>query len=186
MPRTSDTKRGSHPGGIMHRNVPEHVRRQIDHDIATRPEGLTTLAAVYRKHRLKQDYDVGHTSFKAYARRLENLKRKESIGRITAKLCPPPLDAGETTLQERGHLLLIQHLVRALEDSELATAELCCLARAYTAQRKLALDLAKSEPTLSQQQGDGDHAADAPQRIVQLVREIYGVRLPHNASTATE
>ena len=186
MPRTGDTKRGSHPGGIMHRNVPEHVRRQIDHDIATRPEGLTTLAAVYRKHRLKQDYDVGLTSFRAYARRLENLKRKESIGRITAKLCPPPLDADESTLQKRGHQLLLQHLVRALEDSELATAELCCLARAYTAQRKLALDLAKSEPTLSQQQHDKPTPADAPQRIAQLVREIYGVRLPPDASASTE
>jgi len=178
MARTTTTKHGSQPGGSMYRQVPAKMRRQIDSDITTRPDGLTTLAAIYRKYRLQQDYGVGLASFRSYARRLENLKRKESIGRITASLCPPDKAADQAVLQKRGHLLLIQRIVRILEESELATPELCRIAQAYTAQRKLALDVAKSEQSASQQQAEKAHPADAPEKIAQLVRDIYGVRLP--------
>jgi hypothetical protein len=182
MPRNRTTRRSSHPGAIVHDRLPRPLRRRIDRALAERPDDLKTIADIYRHFRLKEDYAVGITSFRAYARRVENLKRKQSVGRITTRLAPSSPDADATALQDRGRLLLIQRLVRALEDSKLTTAELCRLAQAFTAQRKLALDIDKHGRHRPEGAFGEDCSGDIPDRIVELVRDIYGVRVPRTAS----
>ena len=163
-----------HParGAVMYRRVPEHVRAEIDRAIIERPQGLRSVTQIYRHFDVKEKYDVGITSFRAYARRSEHHKRTESIGTITRELFHPDGTPDESGLQERGHLLLIQQIIRTLEDADLSTIDLQKIASAYTAQRKLALELEKAERARPAVQ-----AGDDPARMAELVREIYGVEL---------
>ena len=153
--------------GLMYRKVPQAVRLQVDQAIVDRPEGYKTLAEIHQAFHLKQDYGVGIVALRNYARRVENIKRKESIGRITAELSPKPETADPATLLKRGHLLLVQRIIQTLEDGELSTSELARMAQAYTSQRKLSLETEK----------DAHASSQAPDRIAELVREIYGVHM---------
>lgn len=156
----------------MYRRVPDDARAEIDRAIIERPQGLRSVTQIYRRFDVKEKYDVGITSFRAYARRVEHHKRTESIGTITRELCHPNGTPDESGLQERGHLLLIQQIIRTLEDADLSTIDLQKIASAYTAQRKLALELEKAERLRPTAQ-----IADDPERMAELVREIYGVEL---------
>ena len=172
-------------GAIVYTNVPEPVLREIEQALTGTPDGPPSVAELYRRFRLKQDYDVGVTSFRQYARRVLNLKRKESVGRIAAGLFPAEKAADANALQQRAHLLLVQHIVRGLEDSELPTSELCSLARAYTAQRKLTLDAQRSRQSPGEGQVGRSHG-EAPAEITRLVCEIYGVGPPKTDAEQTQ
>jgi len=159
-------------GAVIYRRVPDDVRAEIDIAIIERPQGLRSIIQIYRRFSVKEKYDVGISSFRAYARRVEHYKRTESIGTITRELCNPDGTPDESGLQERGRLLLIQQIIRTLEDADLSTIDLQKMASAYTAQRKLALELEKAERLRPAAQ-----IADDPERMAELVREIYGVEL---------
>jgi hypothetical protein len=185
MSRTGSTPRGAYRGATYFNNVPEAVRRRIDNALIHPTDDCKCVIDVYRRFRLKEDYDVGMTTFREYARRLLRNERMQSIGQIASGLCPAPDPTEENELHQRGHLLVIQHIVRSLQDSELSTSELCSLARAYATHRKLALDMQRApttQPTTGAQStatpADDDRSEVHTETIARLVREIYGARLP--------
>lgn len=158
-------------GLVMYQRVPTDAREDIDRAIVDRPEGLRTIAHVYRHFEIEKKYGVGMTAFRAYARRVAYQARGESVGTIARGLCHVEGIDDEALLQKRGRLLLIQQIIRTLEEGELTTPELQKMAQAYSAQRKVGLAVDKAEQDMPV---TPDEEGDMAAQLSELVREVYG------------
>jgi hypothetical protein len=172
----------------VYRRVPETVRPRLDEAILLRPSECPTLEAIGRKFRLAEEYGVTHKGLKTYASRLERLVRPVLTAQVMAGALGCLPESYRQQLVAGTRVMLLSRVVQTLqgrEPSSLTIADLAKLASILSAVARPGTD---TEGGVSRRPRSGcpdrPHGAeravprDAPARITEAVRLVYGLTWP--------
>ncbi|MEP0841374.1 MAG: hypothetical protein HRF43_01530 [Phycisphaerae bacterium] len=167
-------------GSAICRKLPLPVRMRLDSALLRRPAGLKTLEEIARRFDLA-GHGISITTLRSYARRLEALARPAAAGQVLASIlgCLPP--GYERRIRMGTQVLLLSRVVQALAggESALSVAELVRLGSLLAALARPAGASAAPPPKKSSCPQAHRRKADAlpPERIRELIRDVYGLNL---------
>ncbi len=176
--------------------IPYERRMEINDRIVNARPGAAPMKEVYRNLDLRNLYGLTWRTFERYAGQIREHSALYGLGcmgrEILAVLTSKGVDRESVEKsQDLAQLMLVSRLIGCLlrpadgPEPGLTTRELCELARAFAAQRKVAVAAVKQRCENSRDRGTSDNLEEElgsdtgrlPARFREIVRQVYGVEL---------
>jgi hypothetical protein len=183
--------------------VPTDVRLRLDRALLRRPAGAASLEAVAARFHLQEEYGVGPTALRTYARRLDDMVRPV----LTSQLLAAALGCLPRDFRDRliagSEVVLLSRLVQALTAEEAEPLSVADLGRLATILSGLARRAGSHGPGRrtpgDRRAGTGLRAGDVlrdgiddaslapgdpPPRLAEAVKMLYGIDLGSSTGEA--